>query len=363
MSRGLYEPGVDNTKPHCAAAVHRVSCWPAFERLCDTGARFERAYSVCPVCTPARASMMTGQYPFAHGLRWNDIEMPTDARLYSHYLGFWNPHHPYAPSEPFAGSIPPAEIPPHPTFDDDLSTRPLRYRIQANCHYATFPRRRPWPYWREILRRCYEQTMQLDTAVERILSELQASGQADNTLVIYVADHGDTVSAYGGQWDKASTYTEVVARVPMAIRWPGRIRPGTMIDGLVSNMDVTATMLDAAGVAVPATMHSRSLLPLAAGAADRPDSLLCEHNGHHWERLTQRVLCRGQYKYVACVYDGDELYDLAGDPFGQRNLVDDPSRRDLLRDMRLDLLGRLERLGDRVDRGSMLFVLRERTAK
>jgi N-acetylglucosamine-6-sulfatase len=67
---------------------------PNFERLAEGGTRFDRAYSVAPICTPARASMMTGQFPSAHGLRWNTdggqpqrlLDFRPGQRLYSDYL-------------------------------------------------------------------------------------------------------------------------------------------------------------------------------------------------------------------------------------------------------------------------------------
>ncbi|MGH2355594.1 MAG: sulfatase-like hydrolase/transferase, partial [Chloroflexota bacterium] len=67
---------------------------PNFERLAAGGTRFDRAYSICPLCTPARASMMTGRYPSAHGLRWNTdggnparlVDFRPGERLYSEYL-------------------------------------------------------------------------------------------------------------------------------------------------------------------------------------------------------------------------------------------------------------------------------------
>ena len=96
--------------------------------------------------------------------------------------------------------------------------------------------------------------------------------------MIWCADHGDAVASHGGLWDKSSTFIEEVARVPLAIRWPEGLEGGKCVHRLVSNMDVTATMLDAAGVAIPEEMHSRSLLPLCGDpeTATWPDHVICE---------------------------------------------------------------------------------------
>jgi arylsulfatase A-like enzyme len=455
--------------------------WPRYEQFAAAGTRFDRAYSVCPICTPARASMMTGQYPSKHGMVWNgeraDNQNLPDFRdgqaLYSHHLSkagyrnayvgkwhcghtrlpadygiegwslpdygkiymsdayrdyaecrgfgearariehhmempqwegtevvlhhpspwrfmngsgvlqgppeaheepfvahlavekmkelaagsqpwslvasFWGPHQPYFPSEPFASMIDPKSIPEYPTFRDDLAGRPLRHFYHRDFHHWDARRwRGNWPVWQEILARCYGQALQLDAAVGGMLDSLEALGLADNTLVIWVADHGDAAASHGGLWDKASTMTEEVTRIPLAIRWPKGITTPRQIDRLVSNMDVTATLLDAAGVTLPADLDSRSLLPLcqSGSAAPWPDQLVCEHNGHG-EDILQRMIVHDRYKYVAALGDGDELYDLVQDPYEVRNLIDSPAHRDAKADLRNRLIAHIRQTKDR----------------
>ncbi|HET6430294.1 MAG TPA: sulfatase-like hydrolase/transferase [Phycisphaerae bacterium] len=437
---------------------------PRFERFCAEGVRFDRAYCVTPLCTPARASLMTGVYPSTHGLiRNTDYHVMHDfrqgQRLYSHYLSetgyrnayvgkwhcgrerlpadygiegwslpdygkvymsqayrayagrgglgearariehgvnrpelegtapllhhespwyfmnasgvltgppaaheeqfvahlaseklreltardqpwslvasFWGPHQPFFPTEPYASMVDPTSIPEYPTFRDDLTGRPLRHVFHRDFSHPGAKRWRDWSTWQEILARAYGQGYQLDAAVGEILDALDASGQADRTLVVWVADHGDAVASHGGLWDKGSTFTEEVARVPMAIRLPGRAGAGARVDAPVSNMDVTATMLAAAGLDVPATMHSRSLLGLCRGGeADWPEHIICEHHGHGIVHLPQRIAVTRRHKYVACLYDGDELYDLTEDPYEQHNLINSPAHADVRADLR-----------------------------
>ncbi len=462
---------------------------PVYEQFCREGVSFERAYTVCPLCTPARSSMMTGMYPSAHGLRWN-TEWPRaqvrdfspDTRIYSHYLqqagyrnsyvgkwhcghdrlprdyglegwslpeygkvymsdeyrqyakqrgfgdaraliehflhrpdwegktfvlhhespwyfmggsgvllgppeaheeqfvahlaiqemeklargkepwslvaSFWGPHQPYYPTEPFAGRIDPRSIPQYPTFEDDCVGRPLRHLIHRDVTHGR-PRRcwPDWATWQEVLARCYEQQMQLDAAIGNLLAALDRLGQAENTLVIWLADHGDGIASHGGVFDKASTFTEEVSRVPMAIRWPAALPAGEVRKQLVSNMDATATMLDAAGIAAPPEMHSRSLLDLCRdGNAPWPDHLICEHHGH-CEDMLLRVIINDRYKYVSAVYDDDELYDLQTDPYEMNNLIDSPDHRDVLRELRGRLIDHLKRANDRPARERLLYVL------
>lgn len=453
--------------------------WPRFERFCSEGVRFERAYSVCPICTPARASMMTGMYPSRHGLIWNTenkhhqnlADFRQGQQLYSHYLSkagyrnayvgkwhcgreklpvdygiegwslpgygliymsdayrayaeerglgparaviehslgarasgeevvlhdpvpwafmnnsgilvgppeaheeqfvahlaceklrelaqaeqpwslvasFWGPHQAYFPSREYADMVDPRAIPEYPSFRDDLAGRPLRHHLFAEFHHGNRRKEWDWSIWQEVLARCYAQALQLDDAVGSLLDTLEEVGASDNTLVIWCADHGDAVASHGGLWDKASTFAEEVARIPMAVRWPRRMPGGIRVRSLVSNMDVTATMLAAAGVPTPEDMQSRSLTPLCENGdgAGWPEMLVCEHNGHG-EDIMQRIAICGSYKYVAALYDGDELYDLDADPYEMNNLIDSPSHRDVRQEMRRRIVEHIDRTGDR----------------
>ena len=131
--------------------------------------------------------------------------------------------------------------------------------------------------------------------------------------------------------------------MPLAVRWPGGIDAGRRTDRLVSNMDVTATMLDAAGADVPADMDSRSLVPLARGdEAGWPGEVICEHHGHGPPQVIQRAVVTDRYKYVSALLDGDELYDLVDDPFEMNNLIDSPDHADVRADLRRRILDSLE---------------------
>jgi arylsulfatase A-like enzyme len=270
---------------------------------------------------------------------------------FSLVASFWGPHQPHFPSEPYASLFDPRSIPEYPTFRDDYSgNRPLRAFMQRDLHHPGVRRWTDWSIWQEILARCYGQTLQTDAAVGHLLDTLDELGIADTTLVLWVADHGDAIASHGGLWDKASTYTEEVARVPMVVRWPAGFAGGRRTAALTTNMDVTATMLDAAGVPVPTTMHSRSVLRVCRGDERAlPDQVVCEHNGHG-EDILQRIVLTNRYKYVAALYDKDELYDLQEDPFERRNLVDEPQHASLARDLRQRLIEHIDRTEDRLAR-------------
>jgi arylsulfatase A-like enzyme len=89
-------------------------------------------------------------------------------------------------------------------------------------------------------------------------------------------------------------------------------------------------------------------LPGRGGSAGTawPDEVICEHNGHG-EVILQRIVLQGRYKYVAALYDGDELYDLVADPWEMRNLVDDPAYAGVKAELRGRVVAHIERTGDR----------------
>lgn len=100
----------------------------------------------------------------------------------------------------------------------------------------------------------------LDDNIGRLLDWLDASGLAENTIVVYASDQGWYLGEHGW-YDKRWMY-DTSLRAPLLVRWPGRVNAGTVSDALVSNVDFAATLLDVAGVEVPATMQGRSLMPI-----------------------------------------------------------------------------------------------------
>lgn len=103
----------------------------------------------------------------------------------------------------------------------------------------------------------------IDENVGRLLDWLDKNGLAENTIVIYSSDQGFFLGEHGWS-DKRLMYEESL-QMPFILRWPGQIAPGSRIDAMIQNIDYAPTFLQAAGLAVPADMQGRSLLPLLAG--------------------------------------------------------------------------------------------------
>jgi arylsulfatase A-like enzyme len=292
-------------------------------------------------------------------------ELAGGGQPWSLVASFWGPHQPYYPSEAYAGRIDPKSIPPYPSFDDPLDGKPLRHLYHRDITHGAPRKQWPtWDIWQNVVARAYEQQLQLDDAIDGMLKTLDDLGQRDNTMVVWLADHGDALASHGGVWDKHITFTEEVGRIPLAIRWPAGIPAGGRTGRLVSNMDATATILDAAGVQVPAHMNGRSLLPLcrdAEGAA-WPDHLVCEHYGHV-DPLLQRIIVTERYKYGVAEWDADELYDLQEDPYEMKNLSSDPKYADVKSDLSAKLIGHIEKHKDHRAQGKIMVQLRRNLKK
>ncbi|MFH1923316.1 MAG: sulfatase [Planctomycetota bacterium] len=113
----------------------------------------------------------------------------------------------------------------------------------------------------------YTSTEFADKNVGIVLDALEESGHADDTLVVYLGDHGYFLGHHG-RFEKHSSYEEA-ARAPLMFRFPGRIEPGTSTQALVEFIDVVPTVLDFSGVAKPENVQGRSLVDLLTGKTDR----------------------------------------------------------------------------------------------
>jgi len=182
----------------------------------------------------------------------------------------------------------------------------------------------------------YTSVTMVDEAVGRILACLEELGLAENTLVIFTSDHGEMLGDHWA-WGKKLFY-DASARIPMILRYPGRIAPGTVCDELVNLTDIMPTVLDAAGVEVPCEVErsGQSLLKILSGETRGRDVLFGECD--HGQSLIFMARTK-RYKYVYTVRRGfEELYDLEQDPDEFHNLAKDPRHRQIRLDLRSRLL-------------------------
>ncbi|MFK7899080.1 MAG: sulfatase [Myxococcota bacterium] len=168
----------------------------------------------------------------------------------------------------------------------------------------------------------------VDRSVGRIMDTLEAEGLADNTVIVFTSDNGG--AGYIGLPEVNSpfrgwkiTMFEGGLRVPLFVKWPGRIEPGLQIENPVAHIDIMPTLAAAAGAAEPKNviLDGVNLLPLATGddADDWNRETLFWQNGHY------QVVRHGDWKLQINdrPTDGPQawLYDLAADPTEQNNLA------------------------------------------
>ena len=169
----------------------------------------------------------------------------------------------------------------------------------------------------------------VDESVGRVLDWLEASGQADNTIVVYTSDQGFYLGEHGW-FDKRFMYEESL-RTPLVMQYPGKIAPGTRVAAPVQNVDYAPTFLDFAGLGPRDTIQGRSLRPVVDGdaPADWRDAIYYhyyEYPGFHSVRAHYGVK-QGRYKLMRFYGDIDqwEFYDLQTDPSEMRNRINDPA--------------------------------------
>jgi uncharacterized sulfatase len=244
--------------------------------------------------------------------------------------GFYRPHCPF--------------IAPRKYFD----MYPLD-RIKAPPQVSSLPADVPaaaWfttpPHWdvnelgqRESIRAYYASISFLDANVGRILDALDRLGLTDNTIVIFVSDHGYHLGERG-QWMKQSLF-ERSARTPLIVAGPGVSAKGRSSSRIVELLDLYPTLAELSGRAAPAGLQGRSLVPLL------------KDPGAAWNHAALTQVRRGSAENVYMGYSvrtekwrftvwadgtrGTELYDEAKDPNELRNLATDPSYRDTVAEM------------------------------
>ncbi len=290
---------------------------PNLDHLASEGVRFSSAYVTQASCSPSRSSMFTGLYPHQNGQiglahlgysmtdglqtlpgtlkaggyfngvigkvhvgpgaslpfdfrgtphgKTRDVRLVADsARGFFEQAGdrpfflmcnYFDPHRPLV--EQVKG------VPEKPYGPDDV--KPFSFLAGADS-----------PQVRKEVAGYYDCVDRIDVGIGMLMEELEKSGHAEDTLVIFIGDHGPPFTR-----GKTTCY-EAGLRIPFMVRWPGHVPTGRISDALVSTVDIMPTFLDAAGLAIPAGLAGRSLLPLLQGRETAWRDMLCaEYTTHH----------------------------------------------------------------------------------
>jgi len=174
----------------------------------------------------------------------------------------------------------------------------------------------------------YGNVSYVDEWLGRLRATLDDCGMGDNTTILLTSDHGDMLGEFG-LWYKMS-FREWSNRIPLIVHRPGRFAP-RRVTAPVAQVDVLPTLVDlaaeATGAPKPAPidpLHGRSLVPLCDGDASAdPDACVSEYLAEG-TGAPMLMIRRGQYKYISCSTDPEQLFDLEADPHELENLTDHP---------------------------------------
>ncbi|MGH9795826.1 MAG: sulfatase family protein [Candidatus Acidiferrales bacterium] len=409
---------------------------PNLRRIAREGVRFRNAFVTTPLCSPSRASFLTGQYAHKHGITDNVDRSPRshelitfarllhDAGYQTAFLGKWHmgvddtarpgidhwvsvkgqgsyldpefnvngervtvpgyftdilnrfavdfvnqkratpfllyiAHkgvhpdvHQYADgsvSDPGAGKFIPAErhrhlyanapIPHRPNYGRPPEGKPALLRQIADLP-PLGPRTATDD---ETIRNRLRMLAAVDDGVGDLLKALEEQKQLDNTLIVFTSDEGYFYGEHGLSVERRLAYEESI-RIPLYMRWPRRIQPGSAIDQIALNIDLAPTLLEFAGAPPTKNVDGRSLVPLLRGPkVPWRSSFLIEYFS---DKVFPRVLQMGYqavrterwiYIHYVDLEGADELYDLRADPYQMKNVIADHGAQPALKSLQKEL--------------------------
>lgn len=252
------------------------------------------------------------------------------------FLWFYAPHAPFYRPKDMVNDFNGVPIPKPSTFDEDVKGYPGKPRAVADADnkigssevFSDDPRS-----LEELVKNHYVGVQDNDRNVGAIWQELERQKITGDTAILLSSDHGFFLGEHH-LYDKRLMY-EPSIRVPMLLRYPGGVKPGTTRDEMVLNLDMAPTLLDIAGLKATSEMQGKSMLPLAEGKSNvewRQDWLYEYYEYPGFENVRP---CRGvrtqRYKLIHFFIDPQEfeLYDLKVDPEETDNLYGKPGYEDL----------------------------------
>lgn len=317
---------------------------PNLDRLASQGMRFVNSYVTNASCSSSRSSLFTGLYPHQTGFFSPDnkpvgqIGLAFTSSGYGMDAKVVTMPHLLKIAGYRTGIIGKLHVFPETSFPFDykqtgVNTRDIELVAQRAGEFLAQPQRPfflkvsysdphhpfytqingypqqpfsatrippfPWqgidtPTVRERMAGYYNGAARLDAGIGMLLNKLVQLGLTDNTMVIFIGDHGP-----GFTRAKVNCY-EAGLRVPLMVRWPGRITPNTVNKSLVSTVDIMPTVLRAAGITVPQNLPGRSLMQLFQGNITGWRSVIAaEYTSHTRNNFYPRRCIRGaRYKYI-----------------------------------------------------------------
>ena len=406
---------------------------PNMDRLAAEGALFVNAFVNTPVCSPSRASFLTGLHGTQVGITdwinmneasqgvglppetvtWPEVLKQngyTTALVGKWHLGHLPQHHPTkhgydhfwgfpdggaAPMDPRAevdGKVTQLKGPAPDLLADEAirwldanRDKPFALSMhfrEPHLPYGPVPAEDSVPFanadvaipglkvldeqfTRRLTREYYAAVHAADRNVGRVLKRLDELGLAENTIVLFTSDNGYNVGHHAlhgkgnGNWigggvagPKRPNMYESSVRVPLIVRWPGSVKPGTRVEQPVCNVDTFPSVLAMLGVAMPAGVrqHGRDFAPLLRGetVSDWPAEVFGQYDLHNAGVAFMRMIRTDEWKLVRhhMSNGGNELYDLKNDPGERQNRYYDKKAFDVRDRLQQRLTAWQESIGD-----------------
>lgn len=375
---------------------------PTFDTLASQSAYFTHAISGLPVCSPMRATMLTGQRPLTHGIFINDVPLNPAAttigkvfkaegydtgfigkwHVDGHGRTLWIPRerrqgfdywkvlectHAYNAS-PYYADSPEQQVwkeydafaqthdacdylrahkpggkpflmflawgPPHNPYE----TAPAKYKAMYDADKIKLRDNVPAEFQaqaRKDLAGYYAHCSALDDCMAEILKTLNETGLAEDTILMFTADHGDMIGSQGMQ-RKQKPYDESI-RIPMMIRWPkGGIKPGK-VTATINSEDIMPTLTGLSGITIPKTAEGLDYTGYLLHGATDPSGgaavIQCPSPFGEWIRAKggreYRGLRTARHTYVRDLSGPWLLFDNETDPFQKNNLINKPENAGL----------------------------------
>jgi len=234
------------------------------------------------------------------------------------FVSYLKPHSPSVEPEPYFSMYDPDKIP-VPKLPPNAREIRARQKGRSKRHYVDDER-----MVRVMSALYYGAITHVDEQIGRLLRELERLGMADDTLILFTADHGNMLGDRG-RWFKGLQY-EGSARVPLIWRGSrgGKERGGRVVRQVVENTDILPSILETVGIPIPEGVQGRSFLRLARGQDP-------QWKNRCFSQLHSAMYVEGQWKLIDNSLDGSgpfELYDLANDPKEECNLAAEPRQRE-----------------------------------
>lgn len=352
---------------------------PVLDRFAAEGARFDRFF-VSPICAPTRAALMTGRYHLRTGvvevvpdyLATMQLDEVTLGEAFQQagyatglfgkwHLGKWYPYHPNVQGfDEYFGFRSGAwgdyfdtplehngrQVPTHGYITDVLTDRALAFieehrdvpffcYVPYNVPHSPF--QVPDRYFEQYMARSlddrtaavYGMCENMDENIGRILAKLDTLKIADDTIVLFLTDNGPNGVRYNaGMRGRKGSVDEGGVRVPLFVRWPGRIAPGKIVKPLAAHIDLFPTLIELCGIEMPKTrpLDGISLAPLVLGdTTSLPDRRLFSvrmDEPFGGRRRVMRIAARTPRWRLTVEGENVALFDMVADPRQKQDLAD-----------------------------------------